>query len=104
MATIGTIVASAQRVDGDAGRGVAGDDDRFRILAAQELHDGDGATADVLLGTIAVRRVAGVCDVDQIFGGQLATDLAQDRQAADPGIEHANRSRASFGIWLLVEE
>ena len=40
---------------------------------------------------IAARRVAGVRDVDQIFGG-LATNLAQHRQTAHVRIEHADGS------------
>jgi hypothetical protein len=101
-------VASAQRIDGDPGRRVAGDNNGLHMLSTQELHDRDRATADVVLRTITVRRVARVSHVNQIFGGKFASNLAQDGEAADAGVEHADRSVApgirdpGFGIRLLL--
>ena len=73
------VVAGAQRIDGNAGCRVAGDDDGLGALRAQELHDGNGTSAHVVFGTVAVRRVAGVGNVNEILGRQFASNLTEHR-------------------------
>ena len=84
--------ARAQRVDCHSCRGVTGDDDRLGVLADQELRDGDRSLFDEWIRSVAVRRVCGIRDVQQILAGKLLPDLSQHGQDADTGIEHANRA------------
>jgi len=49
--------------------------------------------ADLGIGPDAVRRARVVAEVDRRFGRRTAKDLAQDRQASDARIEHADRAR-----------
>ena len=84
--------ARAQRVDRHSCGGVTGDDDRLCVLADQKLRDGDRSLFDECVRSLAVRRVCGIRDVQQILAGKLLPDLSQHGQAADTGIEHANRA------------
>lgn len=87
-------IGRAQMLDRGDRRGVAGDDDQLGSGSDQLLGDRHAACPDLRLGLAAIRAVAAVGEIDQLLGRQLAPDLAQHRQAADAGIEYADRRRA----------
>ena len=86
-------VAPAQVGQGDRGRRVAGDDHGLDVALDEPVEGLPGEREDLVVGPRAVRRAGVVAEVDRRFAGQPADDLAQDRQSADPGVEHADGSR-----------
>ena len=88
-------VALAQFGHRRRGGGVAGQHQRLGALAEEEVGDAPAALADVFGTLLAVGHVAAVGDVQQRLGRQPRADLAEHRQAADPGIEYPDRRRAT---------
>ncbi len=73
------------------GRCVAGQHQSLGTLLAKKSCHRTATLADEFRGFLAVRNVPAIGDVKQRFVGQQALNFAEDRQAADPGIEHADR-------------
>ena len=84
-------VARPHRLDGGHGGGVAGHHQRLDAAPEQKFRHGQGALDHELLGLVAIRRVAGIGEVQQMLVRQLRADVAQHRQPAHAGIEHADR-------------
>ena len=89
----------AQRLDGDARRRVARDDDRFHRLLEQRVDNVERALLNVFDRLVAIGRVRGVRDVDQVLGRQLPLDFEQHRHAADAGIEDADGRVAAYSMY-----
>ena len=87
------VVAPAERPDGDRGGRVAGDDDRLDVALGEPVERLRREREDLLVGSHAVGRPGVVAEVERRFARRAADDLAQDRQAADPGVEDPDRTR-----------
>jgi hypothetical protein len=85
----------AQRRGRGRRRSVARDHDGRGALAHEELRERERALANVILRLVAVRYVTRVRDVEQRHARQLRADMPEDRQAADAGVEDADRASAS---------
>ncbi len=87
------IVSVAQRVRGHRGRGVAGDHHGLHALPCETLHDMFGQFAHMLRGFRAIRRVRGITEIQHAFVRHVAAKLTRHRNAAQTGVEYADRCR-----------
>ena len=95
----GDAVLGAQGLHCGGGGGIAGHDDGLDALVDHPAADAEAAFEDEFVGFFAVRRVARIGEIDQVFVGQIAMDRMQDRQTAQARIEDADRGereRAGF--------
>src|SRR5439155_7362825 len=63
-------------------------------LSQQEIGDRQRTLDDHRFRLVAIGREAGVGNIQQRLVRQLRADVAQHRQAADPGVEYADRRGA----------
>lgn len=71
-----------------AGGRVAGDDDELAFLRSQHLHGCKCEVPDFFFGTLSLREVSLVGEVEQVFSGQQPVQFPENRQAAHARIEH----------------
>ncbi len=84
----GKAVFPAQKADGRAGRGVAGDDDGDGAPPRQKADRFVGVAHDLFPGLFPVRDVVGVGVIEEPRLRQRQKGLVQDRDSADAGIEN----------------
>src|SRR5690606_29832762 len=94
----------AQVAQAGGGGRVAGHDDHFGTAVEEKAGDPFGKAADLLQGAGAVGHVALVGKIEDILFGKLAAHLAQDRETADPGVEHGNGTCINHGTSCLLRD
>ena len=63
----------------------------FACWLIRNPSDGGRSLLDECVRSLTVRGVCGIRDIQQILAGELLPDLSKHGQAADTGIEHADR-------------
>jgi len=81
----------AQRRKGRCGRAVAGDDEQLDRAREQFLRHLERECLDLAARARSIRHARGVGEVDEVLVRQLHEQLVQHREAADAGVEHADR-------------
>ena len=77
--------------DSEGRGGVAGDDDDFGVFGEEEFAEFEAVALHSLAAFSAIRDAGGVADVEDFLGGQETAEAGGDGEAADAGIEDANR-------------
>ena len=87
------LVRVPQLVDRGRGGGVAGDHHRLDSLFHEVFHDGEREFAHLFRRLRTVGGVGGIAEVQHPLMRHGAADLMRHRDAAQAGIEHADRCR-----------
>jgi len=75
-------------------RRVARDDEQLRAARQERLGDPDGERLELLATARAVRKARRVAEVQEVLVRKRHEQLVQDREAADAGVEDADRTGA----------
>ena len=73
--------------------GVAGDDHGLHALFYELFHDGEAEIAHLLRGFGPIWRIRGITEIQHLFVRHIVCDLPGHRNAAEAGIEYADRCR-----------
>ena len=96
----GQVVFRLEGVQRCGGHGAAGDEDGFQVKGPQKPHILPGVFQQRLLGAAAVGHPGGIPEIDEVFLRQNLPQGAHRRQAAEAGVEYADRpcihGRSSF--------
>jgi len=81
--------------------GSAGDDDGFKVEMGEEAQILACILEEGISAAVAVRDASGIAEVDDRFGGQEPSELPHGGQAAQTGIEDADRLKVHSRSSLL---
>jgi hypothetical protein len=94
----GDVEAFARDVQRRRGCRVAGDHHELGVHSREQADDVQRETANLALRARAIGEMLQVRHVDERFRRHLMTDLAKHGQAADTGVEHADRARVAHAL------
>ena len=86
-----------QRIDRGGCRRIAGDDHGFDAFANEVVDNGECEFPHLFGSFRAVRGVRGIAEIQDLLIWQVFRDFTHNRDAAQPGIEHADRCSGSHG-------
>src|SRR5688572_23245624 len=89
-------------MDGASRGRIAGHHHHLDVLLFNQLaQDGARPPGHIVVTPLAIRRMRGVGEVDEIFSRQLGAQRLEDAQAADAAVEYAYRIQAAAtGMFL----